>query len=238
MFDNSRNLLKSVSMAVLLLSLFASVVLAAPRDIVVWDFEGETLTPSTDEPGGSTATGGSGLGSESFPAGNGSTDAWSFNNWSTGARDVNDYFEFLVDLSDFGGIDEFSFGERRSGTCIRDFVVYYSTDGSTFTEVPNTTTNVPDNTSWRTQSFDLSSGGTNDIDSSIRGQATVYFRIYGYNAEGVSGTWRIDDVTFHATTGPNAVTLSSLSAHAAAPWTGIALAGLLAGALVLVRRKR
>lgn len=37
---------------------------------------------------------------------------------------------------------------------------------------------------------------------------------------------------------PTAVTLSSLSAHAAAPWAGIALAGLLLGALVLVRRKR
>ena len=38
--------------------------------------------------------------------------------------------------------------------------------------------------------------------------------------------------------GPTAITLSSLSAHAAAPWTGIALAGLLLGALVIVRRKR
>ena len=38
--------------------------------------------------------------------------------------------------------------------------------------------------------------------------------------------------------GPTAITLSSLSAHAATPWTGIALAGLLLGALVLVRRKR
>jgi len=41
-----------------------------------------------------------------------------------------------------------------------------------------------------------------------------------------------------ANASPTAITLSSLTAHAAAPWTGIALAGLLLGALVLVRRKR
>jgi len=54
-------------------------------------------------------------------------------------------------------------------------------------------------------------------------------------------TYSQDTFTYlgsHSGPSPTAITLSSLSAHAATPWTGIALAGLLLGALVLVRRKR
>jgi len=62
--------------------------------------------------------------------------------------------------------------------------------------------------------------------------------IYEFSDAAGTGNYIYEFVELYNDEGPNAITLSSLSAHAAAPWTGIALAGLLLGALVLVRRKR
>jgi len=138
----------------------------------------------------------------------------------------------MVDLTNYGHIT-LSFDERRSGTGIHDFEVHYSTDGTNFTQIPATITNVPDDTNWRSHSFDLGSGTS--VDLAIRGQPTVYFRIYGYNAEGAGGTWRVDNVTFNATTNSTAVTFSGLSA--ASPFAALTV-GLLAAAGLVVLRKR
>jgi len=229
----------------LLVWVFVSVANAAPVDFTIWTFEGETLVPSTDLTGNAAAVGGSGVANQSFPEGNGSTDSWSFTSWSTGARDPNDYFQFMVDLTDYGHI-KLSFDERRSSTGIRDFEIWYSTDGTNFTQIPATVTNVPDDLNWRSHTFDFGAGTA--IDLAIRGKSTVYFRIYGYNAEGAAGTWRIDNVTFNASTNPTAITLLSLTA--ASPLTAaplvpglVALGGLAAVAALgigagLVRRRR
>ncbi len=194
---------------VILLAVCTTVpVVFAAVNFTVWDFEGETIIPSTDMTANAVATSGSGLGSQSFPAGNGSTDSWSFNSWSQGALDPNDYFGFKVDLSSYGHIT-LSFDERRSSTGIHNFEIHYSIDGTNFTQIASTVTNVPDNESWRPHTFDF--GFETPVDLAIRGQSTVYFRIYGYNAEGTTGTWRIDNVTFSAQTNATALSLTDFN---------------------------
>ncbi len=199
--QNKRStLLSKASLALLLLvtTLFVgsmtTAVYADPVAFAVWDFEGPTTDPSVDLTGNAVASAGSALGGESFPIGNpdGTSGAsWSFNNWSqTDAIDADRYFEFKVDLTDYENLN-LSFAERRSGTGPLTFAIHYSTDGTTFTEIANTVTTLPNNTSWRSHSFDLSG-----LNSEIAGQASVQFRIYGYDASGSGGTWRIDDVTF------------------------------------------
>ena len=169
-----------------------------PVVVALWDFEGETTDPAIDLTGNAAASGGSGLGNESFPVGNPagtSGTAWSFNNWAqTDEPDATRYFEFAVDLTDFANVT-LDFAERRSGTGPLDFEIHYSTDGTDFTQIPATVTTLPNNTSWRSHSFDFSG-----LDDAIAGEPSVQFRIFGYNATGATGTWRIDDVTFADTT--------------------------------------
>ncbi|WP_375561187.1 Ig-like domain-containing protein [Bernardetia sp. OM2101] len=179
---------------ILLLSLIG-LQAQAQTDIVTWTFEGDVSTTAT---GTGTASAGSGVGNESFPAGNGGGDSWSFTGWSDGAIDTDAYVQFSTSTSGFEAI-QFLFDERRSGTGIRDFEVQYSTDGTTFTAIPTTVTNVPDNTSYRSHAFDLSAI------TALNNQATIYFRIYGYNAEASTGTWRFDNVKIQGT--PAATTL-------------------------------
>lgn len=191
MFDQTR--LKTAGCA---LFVVAALALAAPAkaqtDVAVWDFEASNLTPTVDLNGGATASGGSGVASESFPAGDGSTAAWSFTSWTTNtSADANDYFQFLIDTTDAVDLT-FEFAERRSGTGIRAFEVQYSTDGSIFTLIPATVTAVPDDTNFRSHSFDLSA-----LDA-IENQATLYLRVHGHTAEAAGGTWRIDDVNLIA----------------------------------------
>jgi hypothetical protein len=84
-----------------------------------------------------------------------------------------------------------SFAERRSNTGPLAFEIHYSTDGLNFTQIAATLTMLPSNTNWRTHTFDLSG-----LNSAIAGQPSVQFRLYGYNAGGATGTWRLDDVRF------------------------------------------
>jgi uncharacterized protein len=204
MKEKRSNFLSKVSVTLLLLltTLFVGAMVTAvhadPVAFAVWDFEGDTTDPSVDLTGNAEASAGNALGSESFPVGNpaGTSGAsWSFNNWSqTDAINSDRYFEFKVDLSDYQNIS-LSFAERRSGTGPLTFEIHYSTDGLTFIQIPTATTTLPNNTNWRSHSFDLSG-----LNSEIAGQASVQFRIYGYDASGSGGTWRIDDVTFSGDT--------------------------------------
>jgi beta-lactamase superfamily II metal-dependent hydrolase len=165
-----------------------------PVTFTVWDFEDETRNPSLDLTGNAVGSPGSGLGGESFTAGNPdgtSGKAWSFTHWSlSGSADADKYVEFKVDLTDYENL-WLSFAERRSGTGPTAFEIHYSSDGSTFVQIPETVTTLPGNTNWRPQTFDLSG-----LNAQIAGQPAVHFRIYGYNAGGATGTWRLDDVSF------------------------------------------
>jgi hypothetical protein len=153
---------------------------------VTWGFDGEVVTSATSNGAivtGNDATGGSGLTGPTFPGGYAPTpaDAYSFEGWSTGGIDANDYFEFRITAP--AGVDlevtSIAFDERRSGTGIRDFEVQFNG-----TQVG--TGSVPDNTSVRAQSFTFSEAVSAGTDGTIR--------IFGFNAEAGGGTWRIDNV--------------------------------------------
>jgi isoamylase len=167
---------------------------AGPVTFTVWDFENATRSASLDLSGNAAASAGSGLGGESFTAGNpGGTagKAWSFTHWSlAGSPDAGKYVEFKVDLTAYENLS-LSFGERRSSTGPGTFEIHYSSDGNSFVQIPQTVTGLPGNTNWRSHAFDLSS-----LNPQIAGRAAVFFRIYAYNATGSTGTWRLDDVTF------------------------------------------
>ncbi len=122
---------------------------------------------------------------------------FSANSWSTGGLDVDDYFTFSL-TPDPGfsiSLTQMQLDERRSGTGIRDWSLRSSLDA--FAADIGTAFSVPDNTSTRTdQTIDLSGGLFDDLTSAIE------FRLYGYNAEAGSGTWRLDNVDLFGTITP------------------------------------
>ncbi|MDX1364946.1 MAG: GEVED domain-containing protein, partial [Arenibacter latericius] len=128
--------------------------------------------------------GGTGIGEITYST----TGAYS-NGWSTGSINLNDYYQISIspntgyDLN----IEEILFGERRSGTGIRNYQVRWSTDNfSTFSTIA--TMEVPDNTSER-------SGDITGLSIDVNDGETILIRFYGYNAEAGGGTWRINDDT-------------------------------------------
>lgn len=168
-------------------------------DFAAWDFESGTVAPSIDLSGNAAAEGGPGLGGESFPQGYPAGGlSWSFTNWALQSNpDPSRYFQFKLDLSDYEQI-QLRFAERRSGTGPAKLEIHYSLDGNDFSLIPDTVREIPNNTNWRLRHFDFGDGALNDL---LKGEPEVLFRIYGYEAGGTSGTWRIDDVTFSGVTG-------------------------------------
>ena len=122
---------------------------------------------------------------------------FSASSWSTGGLDVDDYFTFSL-TPDPGfklSLTELQVDERRSGTGIRDWSLRSSLD--VFATDIGTAFSVPDNTSTRSdQSIDLTGGLFDELTSAIE------FRIFGYNAEAGSGTWRLDNVELFGTITP------------------------------------
>ena len=114
----------------------------------------------------------------------------------------------------------------------------YSTDDLSYTAISSldfTTPEVADGSpSWVSTDRSTTISGIN-----LANNAYVYLKWTGNDVSGNGSRdeYGIDDVEVR-NGGPTAITLSSLTAHAAAPWAEIALAGLFLGALVLVRRKR
>jgi hypothetical protein len=165
---------------------------AHAQSIGTYSFDGsagnETTLPADAQPDDATLSVMSrGAGVNPSTAGG----AFSANGWSTGALDTTDYFEFtLTPDSGFAAtLTSLVFDERRSGTGPRDIAVRSSLD-SFATDI--ITFNVPDNTSTREQTVSLGSSFED-----LEGDTT--FRIYGYNAEGGTGTWRIDNVVLSGT---------------------------------------
>jgi len=226
--------LRALLLALLILGMGTTIVLAASRDIVVWDFEGEVLTPSIDEPAGlggtpATAQGGPNNGTESFPAGNGSTDAWSFNGWSQSGRDDDIYFQFRIDLTYFGGMTLY-FDDRASSTGPQSYDIRYSTDGGTnWTDAATAQGTHPDFTAspMNTHSLGIAAGSSD-----------VIVRIYGYGATASTGTWRIDNVRFFATTNENAVTMNNLAANSTNSFFGLGTAFVFVAGLLILRKRK
>lgn len=64
----------------------------------------------------------------SNPVGNGSAESFSSNTWAVG-----DYYQFSTSLTGLGGVT-LSWDQTSSSTGPRDFLLAYSTDGTTFTD--------------------------------------------------------------------------------------------------------
>jgi hypothetical protein len=139
---------------------------------------------------------------------------FSANSWSTGGLDVDDYFAFSL-TPDPGfrfSLTELQLDERRSATGIRDWSIRSSLDA--FAVDIGTAFSVPDNTSTRSdQSIDLTGGLFDDLTSAIE------FRVFGYNAETSSGTWRLDNVELFGAVTP----VPEISGTV---WVALGLAGL------------
>lgn len=129
----------------------------------------------------------------STPAGNGSVDSFSSNEWAIG-----DYYQFQVNTSTFSSI-MVTWDQTRSSTGPSSFDLQYSTDGSTFTTVQSYTVNqIPWST---TPPPDLASRfGPIALPPAADNQATLYVRLTATAPPGGSGgTNRIDNVTIEGT---------------------------------------
>ena len=117
--------------------------------------------------------------------------AFSARSWSANsAIDLTDYYRFSITPNDGFQLDltSLELDERRSGTGIRQWSVRSNLDNFA-SDLSPSPFSVPDNTATRTaQSVSLGGGDFSRLRSAVE------FRIYGYQAEGATGTWRIDNV--------------------------------------------
>jgi hypothetical protein len=123
--------------------------------------------------------------------------AFSASAWSKGELALDDYFSFsLTPASGYQvSLSELQLDERRSGTGIRDWVARSSLDD--FASNIGRVNSVPDSLVTRTDQTISLANGTFD-----RIGGPVEFRIYGFNAESASGTWRLDNVELFGTLTP------------------------------------
>lgn len=106
------------------------------------------------------------------------TGGYSANNWSTGALDLTDYFEFNVKagVGFIFDVDTIVFNIRRSGTGPTEFELRSSLDSYAST----------------LDSFTATANGTyTNTLSSISGESDVTFRLYGSAAGGATGSMNL-----------------------------------------------
>lgn len=154
--------------------------------IASWDLTSDGNASGVNANMSASALTATGTGSISF----GSSGAFA-NGWSTGAIDTGKYFEITV-TPNAGfqiNITDINFGERRSGSGIRDYQVRWSIDNFA-SDNTIATVNVPDNTAERT-------GDISGLDIDVEDGQTLKIRWYGYNAELSGGTWRINNGTLN-----------------------------------------
>lgn len=160
--------------------------------LVVFSFNGSSGNESTFAVDSQPANGlvsamsrGSGLNPS---AGSG---AFSARSWSTNSTiDLTDYYRFSI-TPNAGfqlNLTSLELDERRSGTGIRRWSVRSNLDNFA-SDLSPSPFSVPDSTATRTEQ-NTPLGVTNFS----RLRAEVEFRIYGYQAERSTGTWRIDNV--------------------------------------------
>lgn len=202
-------MIKHVVLAAGLLTAAAGTAQAV--DLAAWTFE--TSIPATAGPfaaeGG--VNGGNALGFHSNaaavysnPAGNGSAESFSSNNWSVG-----DYYQFSTSTVGYQNIS-IMWDQTASNTGPRDFNLLWSTDGSTFTPIGgilSVLANGTPNPAWNSTTSDPAytfgpTGGPAVLDN----QATIYFRLVNANTIAANGgtvasggTNRVDNVIISGT---------------------------------------
>ncbi len=199
--------MKTIALCIAAL-LFSAKLNAIP--IAQWTFE--TSAPTTAGPhvaesgtqAGVAAASSVGLGTISSPAGNGSAHSFSGNGWNIG-----DYFQFHISTIGFDNIT-ISWDQTGSSTGPRDFILQYSTDGSSFNSIGSAYQVLL--TDWVSGSFHTGftfAPSLTAIASSIANQPDLYFRIVdnsttaiGGGAVQTSGTDRIDNFTVNGTSVP------------------------------------
>lgn len=118
----------------------------------------------------------------STPVGNGSTESFSSNNWTTG-----DYYQFQTSSTGFQNIS-IAWDQSRSETGPVNFDLQYSTNGTTYTSYFSYT--VPINPTWTSNAQNL--GGV----TSLNNLPNIFFRLTATSGTtNPAGTNRIDNIT-------------------------------------------
>lgn len=170
----------------------AGLQCATSAQLIMFSFGGasgneETFAVDSQPANGSVSAMSRGIG---VNASSGS-GAFSSRSWSTNSTiDLTDYYRFSITPNDGYQLDltSLELDERRSGTGIRQWSVRSNLDNFEADLSPSPFS-VPDNTATRTeQRIPL------NVTNFSRLRTEVEFRIYGYQAERSTGTWRIDNV--------------------------------------------
>jgi hypothetical protein len=123
------------------------------------------------------------------PAGNGSANSYSSNEWAIG-----DFYQFQVATTGLSG-QNLVFEQTRSATGPSSWEAFYSTNGTTFNSLGTYT--VPA-TTWSSVTPDATFGTTFffPLPGATDNQATLFLRLVAQSAAGgTAGTSRVDNVT-------------------------------------------
>jgi hypothetical protein len=192
-----------------ILFLAASASMASAAVLAQWTFETSiptTAGPLTPEVGSGTGTAFHADAATGFsnPVGNGSPESWSADRWTVG-----DYWQFEVSTVGYENIT-LSWDQTSSNTGPRDFGLYYSTDGTTFTQFGSDYTvlaNASPNPAWSSGTYQPAHFFPRDLSAvtALDQDASVFFRIVDESTVsanggtvGTAGTSRIDSFTVMA----------------------------------------
>ncbi|AUD05216.1 endonuclease/exonuclease/phosphatase family protein [Spirosoma pollinicola] len=200
----------------------------AQTTLAQWNFDTSTPVPTAVAANVSAAntTIGSGITGPTYPQGNPSTGkAFSGSAWNVASPDANKYVQFsLSPASSFTvSVDQLSFDEQRSNTGPTTWVLRTSLDNfaADINTTPTSATSPTSNGSFTSRVVSLSAN------VALQNVSTpITFRIYGYGASGLGGTWRFDNITLNGSVGPLdptapliSVSPASLTSFATVPGT-------------------
>jgi hypothetical protein len=187
-----------------------------------WTFETSiptTAGPHAAEVGTGNASGfhASGAVVYSNPAGNGSVESFSANEWQ-----VNDYWQFTTTTTGFQNIT-IQWDQTSSNTGPRDFQLAWSTDGTNFTNLGaqyQVLPNAAPNPVWNaTTASPIYTFGPVAAPAALDDQASIFFRLFQtstVSANGgtvaTAGTDRIDNVIISGDIIPEPASLGLLAA--------------------------